>query len=173
LLDIYRLEAGQTVVNRKEIEPNGLINEVVDVIHPALDAKNQTLQRMIPPDLPMLWVDPDMIRRVLVNLTENASKFSPQDSHIEIGADQKDGFVRFWVKDDGPGIPAEEQERIFDKFSRLQVNGSTKGLGLGLTFCRLAVNGHGGKIWVNSEIGKGSTFYFTLPPKGMAEQSMQ
>jgi len=173
LLDIYRLEAGQTVVNRKEVDSITLINEVVDVIHPALEAKNQTLKRLIPPDLPLLWVDPDMIRRVLVNLTENASKFTAQDSHIEIGATQEEDFIQFWVKDDGPGIPKEEQDRIFDKFSRLQMNGSVKGLGLGLTFCRLAVSGHGGKIWVESESGKGSTFYFTLPSKSIAEQSMQ
>ncbi len=173
LLDVYRLEAGQTVVNRKEIEPTTLITEVIDVIQPALDTKNQSLNRVISVDLPPFWVDPDMIRRVLVNLMENASKFSPQDSHIEIGADQVDGYTRIWIKDDGPGIPLEDQERIFEKFSRLKVNGTIKGLGLGLTFCKLAVSGHGGKIWVESTPGNGSTFFFTLPPKKIAEQSMQ
>jgi PAS domain S-box-containing protein len=166
LLDVYRLEAGQTVVNRKEVDPNTLISEVIDVIQPSLETKNQTLNRAIANDLPPLWVDPDMIRRVLVNLMENASKFSPQDSHIEVGASLVDGHSKIWVKDDGPGIPVDDQERIFDKFSRLKVNGAIKGLGLGLTFCKLAVIGHGGEIWVDSEPGKGSTFFFTLPPKG-------
>jgi signal transduction histidine kinase len=166
LLDVYRLEAGQTVVNQKEVDPNTLISEVIDVIQPSLDTKNQTLKRVIANDLPPLWVDPDMIRRVLVNLVENASKFSPQDSHIEIGASLVDGHSKIWVKDDGPCIPADDQERIFEKFSRLKVNGTIKGLGLGLTFCKLAVIGHGGEIWVESALGKGSTFFFTLPPKG-------
>ena len=154
------------MVKRKEVDPTTLISEVIDVIQPSFDTKNQTLNRVIADDLPPLWVDPDMIRRVLVNLMENASKFSPQDSHIEIGASLVDGHSKIWVKDDGPGIPAEDQERIFEKFSRLKVNGAIKGLGLGLTFCKLAVIGHGGEIGVESAPGKGSTFFFTLPPKG-------
>ncbi len=111
-----------------------------------------------------------MIRRVLVNLLENASKFSPVDSRIEIGAKLKADTIIFWIKDNGPGIAPEDQNRIFDKFSRLKVAGTTKGMGLGLTFCRLAVNGHGGKIWIESEMNQGCTFYFSLPLKGIAVQ---
>jgi two-component system, NtrC family, sensor histidine kinase KinB len=170
LLDVYRLEAGQTIVNRKEVDPVTLVNEVIDIIHPALETKNQTVTQNLSPDLPLIWVDIDMIRRVLVNLVENASKFSPMDAKIDIGADQVEGYTRFWVSDDGPGIPTEDQDKIFDKFSRLKTTGATKGMGLGLTFCRVAITGHGGKIWVESTPGKGSAFYFTLPNKGIAEQ---
>ncbi len=165
LLDVYRLEAGQSIVNRKDVDPVSLVKEVVDIIQPALDAKNQTLTENIQTGIPNIWVDSDMIRRVLVNLLENASKFSPQDAKIEIGVSTDIGMTLFWVKDNGPGIPAEEKEAIFEKFSRLKVTNSTKGMGLGLTFCRLAVTGHGGKIWVESTLGEGSTFNFTLPPK--------
>jgi two-component system, NtrC family, sensor histidine kinase KinB len=170
LLDVYRLEAGQTIVNHTEIDPIALVTEAVDILQPSLDAKNQTVIRSVSPDLPLIWVDLDMIRRVLVNLIENASKFSPVDSRIEVGAKLKGDTTIFWVKDQGPGIAPEDQNRIFDKFSRLKVAGTTKGMGLGLTFCRLAVSGHGGKIWVESEVQKGSTFYFSLPLKGIAVQ---
>ncbi len=145
LLDVYRLEAGQTVVNRKEADPTTMISEVIEVIQPSLDTKNQTLTRVIADNLPPLWVDPDMIRRVLVNLMENASKFSPQDSHIEIGAGLEDGHSMIWVKDDGPGIPTDDQERIFEKFSRLKVNGAIKGLGLGLNFLQTGCDRARGK----------------------------
>jgi PAS domain S-box-containing protein len=168
LLDVYRLEAGQSIANRKDVDPVALVKEVVDIIQPALDTKNQTLTENIQDGIAGIWVDSDMIRRVLVNLLENASKFSPQDAKIEIGATNDIGMTLFWVKDNGPGIPSEEKEAIFEKFSRLKVTNPTKGLGLGLTFCRLAVNGHGGKIWVESTLGEGSTFYFTLPPKNIA-----
>lgn len=163
LLDTYRLEAGQSIVNLKDVNPTTLIKEVVDIIQPTLESKTQTLTMNIQPNLGNLSVDSDMIRRVLINLVENASKFSPVQAHIEMGALTKDGSIEFWIQDNGPGIPLEDQERVFDKFSRLKMSGSAKGMGLGLAFCRLAVAGHGGKIWVESTPGKGSCFYFSLP----------
>jgi signal transduction histidine kinase len=104
-----------------------------------------------------------MARRVLINLMENSVKYTPPDGHVETGAAQEDQWVHIWVKDNGPGIPAAEQERIFDKFTRLRGTSKSSGLGIGLAFCRLAVLGHGGKIWVESEPGKGSVFHFTFP----------
>lgn len=170
LLDIYRLEAGQDIINRKDIHPLTLANEVIEILQPALDAKNQSVMLTIPKDLPQVSVDNDMIRRVLVNLVENASKFSPIDARIDVTAELKNGSVEFRIKDDGPGIAQEDQQKIFEKFSRLKMSGSAKGIGLGLTFCRLAVSGHGGQIWVESNPGQGSTFYFTLPLKNVADQ---
>jgi signal transduction histidine kinase len=108
-------------------------------------------------------VDEDMARRVLINLMENSVKFTPQDGEFEVGARQDGDWVSIWVRDNGPGIPLSEQERIFDKFTRLRGETKVNGLGIGLAFCRLAVQGHGGKIWVESEPGKGSTFHFTFP----------
>jgi two-component system, NtrC family, sensor histidine kinase KinB len=114
--------------------------------------------------LPRIWVDKDMIHRVLINLLENAIKFTPLEGRIEIGAQTTtDGYVKFFVYDNGPGIPPEEAERIFDKFTRLRGKDKPGGLGIGLAFCRLAVLGHGGKIWVESEEEKGATFFITLP----------
>ncbi len=173
LLDSYRLEAGQSIVNLKEINPNTLINEVVDIIHTTLESKTQKMTLDIHENLGTISVDPDMIRRVLINLAENASKFSQVDANIVIGAKTTDTKIMFWVADDGPGIPAEDQERVFDKFSRLKMSGSAKGMGLGLAFCRLAVNGHGGNIWVESTPGKGSCFFFNLPLKNTVEKEVE
>jgi signal transduction histidine kinase len=105
-----------------------------------------------------------MIHRVLVNLLENAIKFTPVEGRIEIGAQLgEDGFVKFFVRDNGPGISPSDAERIFDKFTRLRGKNKPGGLGIGLAFCRLAVRGHGGQIWVEGEIDKGAIFFFTLP----------
>jgi signal transduction histidine kinase len=105
----------------------------------------------------------DMIRRVLINLMENASKFTPPEGKIELGGKQDGDWVQMWVQDNGPGIPTADQERIFNKFTRLKSEGAPSGLGVGLAFCRLAVEGHGGKIRVESEPGHGSKFIVSLP----------
>jgi len=104
-----------------------------------------------------------MIHRVLINLMENASKFTPPEGRIELGGKQDGEWVQLWVQDNGSGIPFSEHDHIFEKFTRLNGPDNASGLGVGLAFCRLAVNGHGGKIWVESEVGKGSKFILTLP----------
>jgi signal transduction histidine kinase len=104
-----------------------------------------------------------MIHRMFINLLENAIKYTPVGGQIEIGAQTSGGSsVKFWVRDNGPGISAVDRERIFEKFTRLR-NNSSSGLGVGLAFCKLAVQGHGGQIWVESELGSGTTFWLTLP----------
>ena len=104
-----------------------------------------------------------MIRRVLVNLLENAVKFTPARGVVRVGALRQDDFVEVAVSDSGPGIQHEDRERIFDKYTRLDLRGGPRGLGLGLAFCRLAVDAHGGDIWVESQPGQGSSFKFRLP----------
>ncbi len=163
LLDISRLETGQPVVNLFSTSPGLLAVEAFEAVSPIAETKNQIIKLRIPVDIPHVMVDADMIRRVLINLLENAVKYSPPDGEISLGADIETDHARIWVQDSGPGIPAKEQEYIFDKFTRLNPEGSQKGFGLGLAYCRLAIEGHGGKIWVESEAGQGSCFYFTLP----------
>lgn len=102
---------------------------------------------------------------MLINLLENASKYSPVQSSLEIGATSDEDWVKLWVQDNGPGIPEERRDYIFEKFARLQPNQFPKGVGLGLAFCQLAVQSHGGKIWVESPPAQGSRFVFTLPKK--------
>jgi signal transduction histidine kinase len=104
-----------------------------------------------------------MIRRVMINLLENAIKYTPFGGHIEIGAEVDGDFVCTYVVDNGPGIPEADSEHIFDKFIRLKNKTGSSGLGVGLAFCKLAVQGHGGKIWVEPAPDRGSKFSFTLP----------
>src|SRR5690606_40593356 len=134
-----------------------------DVV-PSAAARQQTLEVKAMSVLPRIWVDVDMIYRVFVNLLENAIKFTPVGGRVEIGGQTTDGvFVKFWVRDNGLGISPPDQERIFEKFTRVRGKNRPGGLGVGLAFCRLAVLGHGGDIWVESEVDKGTTFWLTLP----------
>ena len=125
--------------------------------------RRQILKGRLSDELPPVWVDVDMIRRVLINLMENASKFTAPEGNIELGGKLEGDWVQLWVQDNGSGIPVTEQEHIFEKYARLRRKENAGGLGIGLAFCQLAVAGHGGRIWVESEVGKGSKFFLTLP----------
>jgi PAS domain S-box-containing protein len=163
LLDVNRLESGQPVADQKAVDPIPMIANVVLDVEPVAKGRRQAISVDLPKELPSIWVDEDMARRVLINLMENASKFTPSNGKIQAGARQDGDWVHMWVKDNGPGIPATDQDRIFDKFTRLRGKNKPGGLGIGLAFCRLAVLGHGGRIWVESEQGKGTAFHFTFP----------
>jgi signal transduction histidine kinase len=163
LLDLDRLEAEKAVLNITEASIGALIAETVEEIHPTAEARGQFLRMNLAPHLPLISMDVDMIRRVLINLLENAVKYTRAGDHIDIMAQRGEGHLEVSVRDNGPGVSINDRERIFDKFFRLSGESRPKGLGLGLAFCRLAVEAHGGQIWVESDEGKGSTFTFTLP----------
>ena len=164
LLDLEQLEAGQAVLHKAKGSLTSLIAESVEEVHPIAEGKGHVLSFDLGPErLPPVEMDIEMIRRVMINLLENAIKYSPRRGKITATADQMDDELRVGVSDNGPGISEEDQSRIFEKFARVQRKGRPKGLGLGLAFCRLAVEAHDGRIWVESEPGRGSTFYFTLP----------
>jgi PAS domain S-box-containing protein len=164
LLDISRLESGHQVESKAAIDPAALIDEAIRDVEPGAAGRSQTIEKQLAPALPIIMVDVDMVHRVFINLLENAIKFTPARGNIVIGGrvDSAD-WVTIWVRDDGPGIAPAEHERIFEKFTRLYGKEKPGGLGVGLAFCRLAVNGHGGRIWVESEPGHGATFWLTLP----------
>jgi signal transduction histidine kinase len=163
LLDINRLEQNQAVGERQPTDVSLLVSETIESIQPSTEGREQTVIRQVTSDLPQVLVDMDMIRRVLINLLENASKYTPVGGSIEIGAELNGEFLRLYVQDNGPGIPEMDSERIFDKFTRLKNKNGARGLGVGLAFCKLAVQGHGGKIWVEPAPIRGSKFIFTLP----------
>jgi PAS domain S-box-containing protein len=163
LLDIYRLEAGQPITNRKQVEVFPLVYEALDAIQPVVENKGQEMKVQIEEGLPPVWIDADMIRRVIINLLDNATKFTLFKGEIILAVRRSGKILEFSVSDNGPGIPPDKAELIFDKFARLQVERFPKGLGLGLAFCKLAVRSHGGDIWVSSQLGVGSRFFFSLP----------
>ena len=163
LLDLDRLEVEQAVIDKTEASIGALIAEAVEEIHPTAEARGQFLRMNLAPRLPSVLMDVDMIRRVLINLLENAVKYTRAGDHIAVSAQMGEEQLRVSVHDSGPGISPKDRDRIFDKFFRLSGESRPKGLGLGLAFCRLAIEAHGGRIWAESEEGKGSTFTFTLP----------
>jgi PAS domain S-box-containing protein len=163
LLDINRLESGQQITRKQKTRLTYVLDDACEVIQGAAKNKEITISKEIEPGLPDVMVDSEMIRRVIINLTENSIKFSPNGSTIRLGMVREGVFIKFFVEDHGQGIPEENKEEIFEKFVRLKQNYPIKGLGLGLAFCKLAVQAHGGKIWVENNPQGGSRFVFTLP----------
>ena len=160
LLDISRLEAGQMPVNKTEGDLVQAAREALESIAPSADGRRLLLS----PEGPVPAVfDADLLRRVLVNLVANALKFTSRGGEVKVSVAREGGFVRVSVADNGDGIPPEYHEKIFEKFGQVEGERRKVGTGLGLTFCKLAVEAHGGRIGVDSEPGKGSTFWFTLP----------
>jgi K+-sensing histidine kinase KdpD len=173
LLDINRLESGQEIVTRHVVDITGVINDAVSEVEQVAESRNQKVDFRLPAGekLAPVWVDGEMILRVLINLLENATKFSPPEGQIEVSAQAEDAWIKVFVKDQSPAIPVSEQERIFNKFTRLHSKEKRSGLGIGLAFCRLAIEGHGGRIWVENESEQGNTFFFTLPIASEEQQA--
>lgn len=164
LLDLGRLENGRAVINRQPIQLDQVLSEAVDLVRPLTQAADQTLVVDLAFHLPAIEGDPDMIIRVIVNLIENATKYSPRGGMVTLAARALPDFVVISVIDQGPGIPPHLRDEVFDKYFRIKRDdGASRGVGLGLAFCRLAVEAHGGRIWVDSADGGGSIFAFTLP----------
>jgi two-component system, NtrC family, sensor histidine kinase KinB len=165
LLDLNRLEQNQPVGEQQAITVSILFEGALEAVKPGADGRHQSIEISVAEKLPLVVVDVDMIRRVLINLMENAVKYTPEKGKIIVGAKKDGEFVQIFVQDNGLGIPEADRERIFDKFTRLKNKSGSSGLGVGLAFCKLAVQGHGGKIWVETLAApeKGSRFIFTLP----------
>ena len=165
LLDLTRLEQNQPVGERKPITIQALVQDVMVAVGSSAEGRKQSIEIALAGEVPAVFIDVDMMRRVLINLVENAIKYTPYEGHIILNAEVDGEFVRVCVQDNGPGIPEADRERVFDKFTRLKntKNEGPSGLGVGLAFCKLAVQGHGGKIWVEAAPEKGSRFIFTLP----------
>ncbi|MDQ3327783.1 MAG: ATP-binding protein [Chloroflexota bacterium] len=171
LLDLSRLEAGALRMSLDWQQMDDVIEEQRGNLAILADGRNLVLQ--LEPSLPLVRCDGERIGQVLRNLLENAAKFSSADSNLVVGAERFEGGVRIGVLDEGTGIPQQELDKVFERF--YQVEGAEfrpqHGTGLGLAICRNIVEAHGGKIWVESGVGHGSIFYFTLPsPAGGRQQ---
>ncbi|MGQ9667660.1 MAG: response regulator [Anaerolineae bacterium] len=164
LLDVQRLEIGKLALMHTQVDVNELVRRVGMSILPRIREAHLSLQFHLREGLPAVSADEELIERVVTNLLDNARKFTPAFGTITISTAADAGEIQVSVADSGQGIPAEDRQRVFEKFSQLQRPGQTRrGSGLGLTFCRLAVEAHGGRIWVEDNVPQGSKFIFTLP----------
>lgn len=163
LLDVHKMESGKMEINSDRISLARMVEDATESLG-ALATK-QKIDILIDEDLPNTSCDPSLIQRVIANLLSNALRFSPEDEKISIHGSKSGNMIRVEVEDSGPGVPEEFQEKIFEKFGQAEIRSQKKMLttGLGLTFCKLTVETHGGQIGVDSSHGKGSRFWFTLP----------
>ncbi len=174
VLDLQRIQSGKIVMNKQACNAKDLMVETVQAMKNL--AQEQGIQLSFKPSKFVVWADRDYIVQTLTNLVSNAIKFSPSHSTVVLSADinppEKDNnkhqsisYITFAVKDRGQGIPQDRLETIFERFQQVDSSDSRKkgGTGLGLAICRQIVEGHGGQIWAESCLEKGSTFYFTLP----------
>lgn len=167
LLDISKLESGRMHLETEIGEIATIADNVCVELSPLAHELEIELLSTINADLPLLDIDADKVERLLLNLVDNALKYSPSNKIVNISAtayEQNPDFIQIEVADQGPGIPDEYKENLFDQF--MQVKGRKKirrGVGLGLTFCKLVAEAHGGKIWIEDNDGGGSRFIFTLP----------
>jgi signal transduction histidine kinase len=167
ILDVARMEAGRMEPRREPVAIGSEVEQALLLLDHHLRQKRMRVEVSVAPNLPTILGDADLLRRVLLNLVANAVRFSSEGGTLELVARLEEDGSRMVVsvRDQGPGIPLEQQALIFDKFAQLPGGrrAASISVGLGLAFCRLAVEAHGGRIWVESEAGKGSCFSFSLP----------
>lgn len=170
LLDISRMEEQRVTLKLDEVNLKDLINKNIFEVKSMIVRENKTIKLELPDKLPIIKADRDLIYRVIANLLNNAIKYSPPGGNITIGIYHGDtgNWLTVYIADEGQGISKDYQNRIFEKF--YQIEAKTRNIenfrtsrGLGLTFCKLAVDAHGGRIWVESDVGRGSKFCFNIP----------
>ena len=167
LLDLSKIEAGKLELRPEVFDARAAVEEVLTSIRPLVHAKSQSIAAVID-DLPAIEADRMRFKQILLNLLSNAVKFTPEGGSINVEAGVREDAVEFSVSDTGIGISKEEQDLVFDKFYQVgqTSKGVREGTGLGLAVTQHLVTEHGGKIWVVSEVGRGSRFSFTIPLSG-------
>jgi len=164
LLDLARIQAGRVAMTFGPVDLPELLREAVDLACSRTPTCAIVLEDLR--SLPLIRGDHDKLRMALNNLIDNAVKYSPRGGTITVGGGVRGGQVRLWIRDQGIGVPVEEQERIFERFHRVDssLHRETPGVGMGLYICRVIIEAHNGHVWVESEgVGQGSTFSISLP----------
>lgn len=169
VLDLSQVEAGKLALRREWVDVGGLIDDALRIVQPLLERKGLTLQVSKPGELPLLYCDPRRIRQVILNLLSNAARHTEKGS-IAVQVRHEEPYVVVSVADTGPGIAEEDAKRIFEPFEQGAggMLGTHRGSGLGLSISRQFVEMHDGRIWLQSELGSGSTFTFKLPVSPLA-----
>jgi two-component system phosphate regulon sensor histidine kinase PhoR len=165
LLTISQLESGQAVLNLQSVDLRAGADRVLEDLQARAREKQVTLENQLPSEL-YARADADRLEQVLFNLVDNAIKYGRSQGHVAVGGSPvAENQVEVWVRDDGPGIPGEAKERVFERFYRVDRARSREsgGTGLGLAIVKHIVQSHGGEVRLTSELGQGATFFFTLP----------
>ena len=162
LLDVKRLEGGPIALEIEMLNAADVVRDVMEVFRPIADSRSIALNVEMSDSLPPLQADHPRLVQVLSNLVSNAVKFTEPGGRVDIGVHEEPGVMQFSVSDTGPGIPADQQPHVFDRFWQARKGGG-KGLGLGLAIARGIVDAHGGRIWLESAPGSGTTFRLTIP----------
>jgi signal transduction histidine kinase len=177
ILDVAKIKAGRFELRRMSVSFEMLAGEISSLFESLAAQQKKRVISEVPKDLPEIDADPERVKQIVTNLIGNALKFTPEDALIAIGAQLMDDkkFIIGWVRDTGIGIPKEDLPKVFERFYQVKESGmkKPKGTGLGLTIVAEIIKLHGGKIWVESELGKGSVFKFTLPVYNPQNQQQQ
>jgi signal transduction histidine kinase len=166
LLDVASIEAGRLSIVREPERPRSLVLAALQMFEVEAAERSIELEANVAASLPAVSADEGRIVQLLGNVMRNALKFSPDGSTITVGAQAGDSEVVFSVTDRGPGIPPENRARVFERYWRSADGARHRGAGLGLSIARGIAEAHGGRMWLESEIGGGTTFYFSLPSVG-------
>jgi len=173
LLDLAKSEIGILRVTLKAIDASQLFKEITGEISALVSRNKQTLDVYVPSSLSPVWADEERVRQVLLNLIVNATKFTTEKGIITLRAKEKNNYLVVEVQDTGPGISEQQQKQLFQFYHREPVNLEKErfgGLGIGLALCKSLIELHGGRIWVESSVGNGSTFSFSLPLATVSQQ---
>ena len=169
LLDVAKIESRKVELHREELSLKTLAEELRVVFRPQIEEKKIAFDFRLPPGLPPLWADADKTAEILTNLFSNAFKFTPEGGRVAMSAKDEGDAVHVWVEDTGVGIPPEALVSVFNKFEQVKPTAGlarkTKGSGLGLTIVKGFVEAHGGRVWIESAVGRGTTAHFTLPKR--------
>jgi signal transduction histidine kinase len=167
LLDVQRMDSGKLEIERQSISARALLVDAHEMLRPLAEKDDLSLTLAVPPTLPMIEADAHRLHQVLSNLVGNAIKFTPKFGSILLRGEALQDEVRIQVADTGPGIPSDQLPHVFGQFWQASRT-DRRGIGLGLAIAKGIVESHGGRIWVESVLGQGSSFFFTLPIAGTA-----